>query len=187
MYWLYGYRLCSFMLALGLGIGVVALGVQTLTSWGFVLVDSKKDFDVLYAGVGIVVGIVTVMSTVLKLIADSCHRPVPIIIELVWLPMLSVSWVAVAIMTAVENGRNFRDAACDDEDAIANGICVDVGPIIGLSAAVSSTLLLYWLVLLLVAVARARRGTAIWTSPVLKDKGFKTSGDLEADNSGEVA
>ncbi|KAI9058792.1 hypothetical protein FKP32DRAFT_1226754 [Trametes sanguinea] len=145
MSWLYGYRLCSLILALALGIGVVALGVETLVSWAYVLIDSDQDVYVLHARVGIAAGLVTATSVILQLILDSCHRPTPIIFDLVWSVILSAFWAAVAILSI--SGTRL---ACVVDDPDASDICS----------------------LLLIACMYARNGTPVWMCPVIK--GFRT-------------
>ncbi|KAI0651171.1 hypothetical protein C8Q79DRAFT_16553 [Trametes meyenii] len=159
MSWLYSYRLCTFMLALGLGVGATALFLETLVSKAYVVIDSGKDFNVLYAFVGIGAGVLTTISLLLKLLLDSCHRPVPVILEL-----------------------NFQ-SGCTDIDATANSICKDVGPIAGLSAVVAIALILYSSVLLFVAGALAVHGAPIWTRSVPRDatpRSGRDASDVEA-------
>ncbi|KAI0673117.1 hypothetical protein C8Q78DRAFT_1068546 [Trametes maxima] len=171
MSWLYSYRLCTFMLALGLGVGATALCLETLVSKAYVVADSGRNFDVLYAFVGIGAGILTTISLLLN-----CHRPVAVILELAWLPILSSAWTVAAITALIENGRNFQ-SSCTDSDSTANDICKDAGPIAGLSAVVAITLILYSSVLLFVAGALAVHGAPIWTSSVPRDPKPRSDSD----------
>ncbi|OSD00022.1 hypothetical protein PYCCODRAFT_727059 [Trametes coccinea BRFM310] len=211
MSWLYGYRLCSFstwllmmtyqrpaelsmhpaVLALALGIGVVALSVETLVSWAYVLIDSDRDVYALHARVGAAAGLVTATSVILQLVLDSCHRPVPIAFDLAWSPILAALWAAVAVLSIVG-----AKPACAVDGPDANDICKNVGPIAALSgvifiirtflrghhAGAPSTpsltfcwwaVLMYALGLLLIASMYARQGTPVWTCPVIK--GFESS------------
>ncbi|KAL7278700.1 hypothetical protein ACG7TL_007702 [Trametes sanguinea] len=168
MSWLYGYRLCSFILALALGIGVVALSVETLVSWAYVLIDSDRDVYALHARVGAAAGLVTATSVILQLVLDSCHRPVPIIFDLAWSPILAALWAAVAVLSIAG-----AKPACAVDDPDANDICKSVGPIAALSGVIFIILLMYALGLLLIASMYARQGTPVWMCPVIK--GFEGS------------
>ncbi|KAI0327344.1 hypothetical protein GY45DRAFT_1257161 [Cubamyces sp. BRFM 1775] len=178
MSWLYTYRLCSFMLALGLGIGVVTLGVESVTSRAIVLVEDNQNVDVLYARLGIAAGLSTTVSILLMLLRDSCHRPVSIILELVWLLVQTAVWVVVVVMAAL---RSFDRSVCNSAVSDVHDICNDAGFTLGLSALLAAILALYSLVLLFVACMGAKRGMPIWACPVRPDSRHKASiGDLEA-------
>ncbi|KAI0632980.1 hypothetical protein C8Q77DRAFT_860603 [Trametes polyzona] len=171
------------VLALSLGLGVVTLCVQTEGSQAFVLVDSNRTFDILYAHVGIVTGIYTTILLALSLVQDSCHRPWTILYELFLLAFPTAAWIVVAVMTAVQDGRNFTDSVCSDPDSTVDDICRYAAPIVGLSAAVAALLALYLLVLLYVATVSARRGKPMWTSSVPRrsvDHNERVTRDVEA-------
>ncbi|EIW56450.1 uncharacterized protein TRAVEDRAFT_65681 [Trametes versicolor FP-101664 SS1] len=185
MSWIYAYRLCSFILSVALGLGVVALCVQTVVSKSIVFVDYGRVVNVLYAYVGIFTGIYTTVLLLISLIRDSCHRPLAIVSELVLLAIPSAAWSVVAVMTLVQIGQNFERSACNDGDATAHDICNYSAPIAGLSATVAAILMIYSLVLLFVAWVAARRGKPIWMYPVPRSSAQGSSSraavqDLEA-------
>ncbi|KAI0830260.1 hypothetical protein BC628DRAFT_1313234 [Trametes gibbosa] len=181
MTWLYTYRLCTFLLATGLGVGVAALCLQSEGSKAIVYVDSKRNINVLYAHVGAIDGVYTTVLLLIILIRDSCHRPLAIVYELVLLAVPAVAWIVVAILALVKNGENFEGSVCNDSDSIANDICRYAGPIVGLSIGVAAVLVLYLLVLSFVAWAGARRGTPIWLSPVPRSSAANTTTRLVRD------
>ncbi|KAI0772451.1 hypothetical protein BD413DRAFT_612599 [Trametes elegans] len=175
MPWLYTFRLCLFMLALSLGLGVVALSVVTLVSWRFVLIEEPgRELDLLYARSEIGAGTFTALSVIWKLIGDSCHRPALVICELLELPVLSRLWIAAAVLASARAGEHFGGSACAHPDLVADDICANVAPIVALSAVAGTILAVYVAVLLCVSRAAARRGTPMWRSPVQRDSASKS-------------
>ncbi|KAI0354288.1 hypothetical protein OH77DRAFT_526165 [Trametes cingulata] len=160
------YRLCTFIVVFGLGIGVIALSVQTVYSNTFARVDANRHFDVLYADIAIGAGISTAVGILVKLLRDCCHRPLPIVFELIWSSIMPAVWIATAVITLVQNGKNFADSVCNDPNSTVNDVCKDSYPMALLSAAVAALYMLYALLLGFIGCVAAKRGKAIWMCPV---------------------
>ncbi|KAI0369288.1 hypothetical protein BV20DRAFT_372742 [Pilatotrama ljubarskyi] len=166
MSWFYTYRLCTSVVVFGLAIGVTALTVHTVYSNTYARLDADRHFDVLYARIAVGAGIFTAIEVLLQLLRDCCHRPFPIVYELVWSSVASIAWIAVAIITLVQNGKNFQDSACDDPNSTANDVCTDAWVMVLLSALVAALYILYALVLGFVAWVAVKRGKPMWLYPV---------------------
>ncbi|KAJ8456937.1 hypothetical protein ONZ51_g11828 [Trametes cubensis] len=162
---LYTYRLCSFVLALGLGMGVVTLSVVSLNSRAIVLVEDDEDVDVLHARLGIAAGLSTAISIMIM--------PISIIFELVdAAAVYAAAWTVVVVMAAASSSDV---TVCNSTNSYEQSICSDAGVIVGLSALLVVVLSLYLLVLLFVACTGAMHGTPIWTCPVRPDSRHRKS------------
>ncbi|KAI0354295.1 hypothetical protein OH77DRAFT_1496869 [Trametes cingulata] len=160
--WLQIVRLAVLGFTLFCGIIVLSLGSH-LTSL------SIKYFDVYYnfAVLAIAVGGITMLSVPVMLLIDFLRTGAftsMVLVELVWLSILWVLWIAAAALTADQTGTAFT--TCDYAYAILNQVCNETRAIEAFAFLAWIALLAYTITLLVVALINANRGAPMWKSSI---------------------
>ncbi|KAI0369275.1 hypothetical protein BV20DRAFT_968135 [Pilatotrama ljubarskyi] len=160
--WLQIFRLAALGFTAFCGILVLSLGSH-LTSL------SIKYFDVYYnfAVLSIAVGAISMLSVPVMLVIDFLRTGAftsMVLVELVWLSILWVLWIATAALTADQTGTAF--ATCDFVYPILNQVCNETRAIEAFAFLAWIVLLAYTITLLVIALINANRGAPMWKSSI---------------------
>ncbi|KAI9570204.1 hypothetical protein HD554DRAFT_2170379 [Boletus coccyginus] len=126
-----------------------------------------------FTALGIAVGVISVLTLPVMLIVDIIRRGAftsMIVVELGWLGVLWILWVATAGESISEFNYVFP-LGCIYNDSTVNGMCQEVQAITAFSFLNFIILLLYTGVLSVMAVVAAARGQGVWLSSVKESFG----------------
>ncbi|KAL7278695.1 hypothetical protein ACG7TL_007697 [Trametes sanguinea] len=160
MTWLQYVRLITLGVSVLCGIIVLSLASH-LTSL------SIKYFEVYYnfAVLSIAVGGLTMLTVPVMILIDFLRTGAltsMVLVELVWLSILWVLWIAAAALTADQTGDAF--SSCDFVYPILNQVCNETRAIEAFAFLAWIDLMAYTIVLLVVALVNGTRGAPMWTT-----------------------
>lgn len=168
MHWLQIVRLSVLGFAIFCGIIVASLSAH-ITAY------VEENFGVYYtfAALGIATGGITMLSLPVMLIIDFLRKGAftsLVVVELSWLAILWVLWLATAALTADQTSAVF--ATCDFIYPILNQLCHESQSIEAFSFLAWIALMAYTILLLIVALVNASRGAPMWKSTVAASGGI---------------
>ncbi|KAI0659638.1 hypothetical protein C8Q70DRAFT_889841, partial [Cubamyces menziesii] len=147
-----------------LGCGIIVLSLAShVTSL------SEKYYAIYYAfeALGIAVGALTMVSIPVMIAIDFLRTGAftsMVVVELSWLSVLWVLWLATAAQTADQTSVAF--ANCDFGNVILNQVCNETHAIEAFSFLAWIVLMGYTILLLVVALINGSRGAPMWMSSV---------------------
>ncbi|KAI0632973.1 hypothetical protein C8Q77DRAFT_1043047, partial [Trametes polyzona] len=158
--WLQIFRLVTFGFAIFSGLIEMALGAD-LTALSLKYFNGTDNFESL----GIAVGVLTMLTVSPMLIVDFLRTGAftsMVLVELVWLSILWVLWLAEGALIADQTSSVFN--TCQFEVALLNQACNETRAMEAFAFLTWLLLLAYTATLLVVACLNHSRGAPIWTS-----------------------
>ncbi|RPD77177.1 hypothetical protein L226DRAFT_533178 [Lentinus tigrinus ALCF2SS1-7] len=162
MHWLQIIRLSVLGFAIFCGIIVASLSAH-LTAYVEENFGGYDNFAVL----GIATGGITIISLPVMLIVDLLRKGAftsLVVVELSWLSILWVLWIATAALTVDETSAIF--SSCDFFYPILNQLCHETQAVEAFSFLAWIALMAYTVLLLIVALVNTSRGSPMWKSSV---------------------
>ncbi|KII96051.1 hypothetical protein PLICRDRAFT_65322, partial [Plicaturopsis crispa FD-325 SS-3] len=138
---------------------------------------TEEFFEVyfIYAALSIAAAGLTILTVPVLIIVDIVRRGAFtsfVVVELSWLSLLWVLWLATGAYTGSDN---IFGATCDYIDVDVNNACHETNGIEGISLVIFILLFIYTTVLLVFAIIGSNRGHHVWTNTV-KDATFLAPG-----------
>ncbi|RDX47605.1 hypothetical protein OH76DRAFT_721542 [Lentinus brumalis] len=165
MHWLQIVRLSVLGFAIFCGIVVASLSAHLIA-----YVEENFGGYYAFAALGVATGGLTMLSLPVILIIDLLRKGAftsLVVVELSWLGILWVLWLATAALTVDSTSAVF--STCD---FILNQLCHETQAIEAFSFLAWIALLAYTILLLIVALVNASRGAPMWKSTVAASGGI---------------
>ncbi|KAI0772456.1 hypothetical protein BD413DRAFT_623456 [Trametes elegans] len=163
MHWLQIFRLFALSFTLLAGIIVLSIGAH-LTATSLKWLDSYVNFEPMAIAVGGFSMVTMPVMIAIDLVRTGAFTSM-VAVELGWLSLLWVLWLAAAALTVDEVGNAFD--SCDFvQSPVLTQACNETHALEGFAFAAWLVLLAYTAALLVVALVSSSRGAPIWTSSV---------------------
>ncbi|KAI9058799.1 hypothetical protein FKP32DRAFT_1614607 [Trametes sanguinea] len=162
MTWLQYVRLITLGVSVLCGIIVLSLASH-LTSLSIKYFEDYYNFAVL----SIAVGGLTMLTVPVMILIDFLRTGAltsMVLVELVWLSILWVLWIAAAALTADQTSAAF--SSCDFVYPILNQVCNETRAIEAFAFLAWIDLMAYTIILLVVALVNGTRGAPMWTTSI---------------------
>ncbi|KIO06878.1 hypothetical protein M404DRAFT_416562 [Pisolithus tinctorius Marx 270] len=153
---------------------VFSLIVVGLSGHLISLTEEYYAFYFVFCALGIATAVLTIFTVPVMLVVDVVRRGAftsMIIVELVWLSVLWVFWVATAAEAVSAGNISFPSGCVYEKYATVNGACREIQAVEAFSFLAFFVLLGYTIVLLVFTCIAASRGNSLWLKSV-KDSTF---------------
>ncbi|KAK7471078.1 hypothetical protein VKT23_002493 [Stygiomarasmius scandens] len=129
-----------------------------------------------YEGLAIATAILTLITLPVMIALDAVHKgkvfTSKVVVELVWLGILWVLWVATAAQSVVSFNKIFEGVGCDPDKlgGVLITFCRETQATAAFGFLIWIALFFYTLVLLAFSIRAADRGSSVWFSGVAESK-----------------
>ncbi|KAI0673108.1 hypothetical protein C8Q78DRAFT_700152 [Trametes maxima] len=162
MNWLQYVRLIALSIGALCGIIELSLGAHLLS-----LTEKYFDGYLNFEALSVAVGGLTMITLPIMIVIDFLRTGAVtslVVVELVWLSILWVLWLAAGALIANQTGDAF--ASCDFVSTILSQACNETHALEGFAFLGWLDLMIYTIILLIVALVNNARNTPIWTSSI---------------------
>ncbi|KAI0651178.1 hypothetical protein C8Q79DRAFT_16869 [Trametes meyenii] len=162
MNWLQYVRLIALSISALCGIIALSLAAHLLSI-------TEKYFDGYFnfEALSVAVGGLTMITVPIMIVIDFIRTGAVtslVVVELVWLSILWVLWIAAAALTVNQTGDAF--ASCDFVSSVLSQACNETHALEGFAFLAWIDLMIYTVILVVVALVNGARGAPIWTSSI---------------------
>ncbi|KAF9225383.1 hypothetical protein BS17DRAFT_794966 [Gyrodon lividus] len=163
------------VLALSTIFSIVVLGLAAHLIW---LTIQYDNYYLIFCALGIAAAVLSLVTLPVMLVTDFVRRGAftsMIVVELVWLFILWVLWVATAGEAVSASNYYFTYGCIYTEDPLVNQACHEFQAVEAFAFLNFIILLLYTVFLLISALVATSRGNGIWLSSVKESTFFPSS------------